>query len=382
MQKKSVFVKRIISGVLVASFIAGAACLSGCSEGDVSREIRYFFGSPVEIVFTGTQKKADRDKLCGEIKSALNKAESSLSATVEGSSVDYFNTAPCESMINVDEYFYEAYRAAKEVYDISGGAFDPTSAMLTDLWGFSSRHYEKIFTVKYDYDRARNDDGSFPLPDERYISAFKKLADLSKTSVEQNEYGDFTAYKNVAPVTVDGVTYQSKIDLAGVAKGYAADLSAALIAKSGLKGAYISFGGSSLYLADNAGGNWGLGIVDPFSGLRKTFARIEVKDKFVSTSGVYERRYYLDGEEYHHIVDVKTGAPSKSDLVSATVVTKCGAFGDALATALVVLGKEESLKLLKTIDCGFVLVSRDKRVYSNLSVTLFDSSFALVGSDG
>ena len=92
-----------------------------------------------------------------------------------------------------------------------------------------------------------------------------------------------------------------------------------------------------------------------------------LEDRTVVTSGVYERFAWLDGHRYHHIIDPRSGYPSKSGLVSVTLVGENGAALDALATAALILGPEQSMPLLRaqSIDAVFVtergqvLITRD-----------------------
>ncbi|MDL2225878.1 FAD:protein FMN transferase, partial [Eubacteriales bacterium OttesenSCG-928-M02] len=91
---------------------------------------------------------------------------------------------------------------------------------------------------------------------------------------------------------------------------------------------------------------------------------LSVMDTNVITSGVYERYVVVDGKRYHHVFNPKTGMPSDSGVLSATVIGKDGALCDALATALVVLGEEEGLALVaeEGFPVDVILVTADDRV--------------------
>lgn len=83
----------------------------------------------------------------------------------------------------------------------------------------------------------------------------------------------------------------------------------------------------------------------------------------VSTSGDYEKYFEEDGVRYHHILDPKTGAPAKSDLISVTIISKSGFLTDALSTACFVAGKEEGLKLADQFGAEAVLITKDKKIF-------------------
>ena len=95
---------------------------------------------------------------------------------------------------------------------------------------------------------------------------------------------------------------------------------------------------------------------------------LSVSDRFVVTSGAYERGFERDGVRYHHILDPKTGRPAQSGLVSVTVVCESGVWADALSTACFVLGGGESLALRDRLaaegvaDFELILVTDDGRV--------------------
>lgn len=84
---------------------------------------------------------------------------------------------------------------------------------------------------------------------------------------------------------------------------------------------------------------------------------LDVTDKSVVTSGIYERYFVLDGKDYWHIIDPQTGYPKDSDLSSVTVVSDLSAVGDALSTTLFLEGVEQGTQALaryQGVDAFFV----------------------------
>ncbi len=75
-------------------------------------------------------------------------------------------------------------------------------------------------------------------------------------------------------------------------------------------------------------------------------ATVEIRDKAVVTSGDYERYFEQEGKSYHHIFDPATGMPARR-CQSVTIIAESVALGDALATAVFVLGPQAGLKLLQ-----------------------------------
>ena len=153
-----------------------------------------------------------------------------------------------------------------------------------------------------------------------------------------------------------------RIDLGGIAKGYAADGLRKFLRQHGVRRALLDLGGTVLSL----GGRLPVGIRDPFRPAGAPMGTLMLEDRLAVTSGVYERFAWLGGHRYHHIVDPRTGYPSKSGLMSVTLVGENGAALDALATAALILGPERSVPLLTeqgmdaifVTDQGQVLITR------------------------
>lgn len=118
-----------------------------------------------------------------------------------------------------------------------------------------------------------------------------------------------------------------------------------------------------------AGGSFTVGVGNPRpeTDSRSYLGTFTLSDgETVTTSGDYERYFVFEGKRYHHIIDPATGRPADSGLVSATVITVKGGTGgaaaDALATAMMIVGKERALELAKEFGVGCVLVESDLSV--------------------
>ena len=139
-----------------------------------------------------------------------------------------------------------------------------------------------------------------------------------------------------------------RIDLGGIAKGYAVDRGIALLQQRGIEHALISAGGDSRLLGDHQGRPWHIGIQAP----RKQNAMAAVlplSDSAISTSGDYERYFEADGVRYHHIISPKTGR-SASKVQSVTIIGPDATRTDALSTSIFVLGAEAGIALIDRLD--------------------------------
>jgi thiamine biosynthesis lipoprotein len=137
---------------------------------------------------------------------------------------------------------------------------------------------------------------------------------------------------------------QLMVDLGGIAKGYIVDQAVAVLKQHGVTSGAVNAGGDMYLLGQRPERPWRIGIQHPRR-QETVLATLQVSDRAVVTSGDYERFFEENGQRYHHIFDPGTGAPARR-CQSVTVITDTVALGDALATALFVLGAEEGLKLL------------------------------------
>jgi thiamine biosynthesis lipoprotein len=140
-----------------------------------------------------------------------------------------------------------------------------------------------------------------------------------------------------------------RIDLGGIAKGYAVDCGIDVLKARGFTRAYVSAGGDSRIIGDRFGKPWMVGIRDPRKGEGEVITRIPLVDAAISTSGDYERFFDEDGVRYHHIIDPHTGH-SASKVRSATVIGPYATRTDGLSKTAFVLGPEKAMEIYNRID--------------------------------
>jgi thiamine biosynthesis lipoprotein len=138
-----------------------------------------------------------------------------------------------------------------------------------------------------------------------------------------------------------------RLNLGGIAKGYAVESGAAILRAAGIGPAVLTAGGDTRVLGDRRGQPWIVGIRNP----RKegsVVTRLPLVDEAISTSGDYERFFIEKGVRFHHIINPATGMPSIG-VHSATVVGPDATITDALSTAIFVLGVERGLAIIETL---------------------------------
>jgi thiamine biosynthesis lipoprotein len=243
--------------------------------------------------------------------------EALISATIEGSDVYRINHAEGQP-VACDDTTIAIINKALEYGRLSDGKFDITIGKATDLWDF---HQENP-----------------SVPSAEDVEKAMEGVDYRKVKVEGNT------------VTLEDTG--AEITLGGIGKGCIADLAAEKLQELGVTSAIINFGGNIVAIGDKSGENFNIGVEKPFAEGSEIVGSVSVKDATVVTSGIYERGFEADGKYYHHILDVETGWPAETDVVSVTLVGSLGQSGDcdAMSTICLMLGVEKGVEFIENID--------------------------------
>ena len=143
------------------------------------------------------------------------------------------------------------------------------------------------------------------------------------------------------------------LDLGAIAKGDAADRACALMAAAGP--CLVSAGGDVAVSGPRAGGGaWDVAVAHGGGSLTLGLSR-----GGLATSGVDRRRWRRGGADAHHEIDPASGRPADTDLLRATAVAATAAEADALATALLVAGRDGAAGLAGRWGVPAALVARD-----------------------
>lgn len=148
-----------------------------------------------------------------------------------------------------------------------------------------------------------------------------------------------------------------RIDLGGIAKGYAVDVAADSLRAHGVTDALVDLTGNMMAMGHSPTGNgWRIGIRDPRDRM-PYFAHLELHDEGISTSGKYEQFVAANGRTYGHIMDPRTGRPAEG-LLSVTLVSASAFTCDAWDTPLFVLGLDAAKrKARERNDISAIFVS-------------------------
>ncbi len=156
-----------------------------------------------------------------------------------------------------------------------------------------------------------------------------------------------------------------RINLGGIAKGYAVERGIVIAQRFGVRHARVTAGGDTRLLGDRRGQPWMVGVRDPRDENRVAVT-IPLENEAISTSGDYERFFVEDGERYHHIIVPSTGIPA-GEVRSATIIGPDAVLTDALSTSVFVMGVDQGLRLIATLPDyeGIVIDTEGQMFYSD-----------------
>lgn len=289
--------KRFFTVFLTVALLT-ALLLTGCTSTGPQEADFFAMDTLMSVRLWGGEASAS------DVSAEINRLEALLSVTRETSVLSQLNAAGSAELYgDTASLLTQAMRLSER----TGGAFDPTVYPLVEAWGFPIKEYR--------------------VPAQTELDSL-----LSCVGTEHVHFDGST-------VTLDGGT---RLDLGGIAKGYAAQRCADLLREKGVEAAILSLGGNVQTVGSKPDGSaWVVGIADP-SDPSQAIAILTFEGPMaLVTSGAYQRFFEENGVIYHHILDPQTGLPADSGLLSVTVLAQDGTLADGLSTALFVMGLEE-----------------------------------------
>lgn len=297
---------------IILLILIGVACQKH-PENDYRQLEGLAFGTSFHI------NMEDPDRLVTEkaIDSLIHVFNKSLSTYIPNSDISRINRG--DSSVVVDAYFKEVFAKSSKINRETEGAFDPTIGILVNAWGFG------------------------PGKELSQIDHHKVDSLLVYVGFDQLELkGDRLIKKHE----------ETQLDFNANAKGLAVDVIGRYLEGHGIKNYLVEIGGEIRARGNNPSGVlWRVAIEEPnFDGSRSFQTIIVLDNESIATSGSY-RKFKVDpetGEKYAHTIDSKTGYPSKSNLLSASVIGSIDcADTDAYATAFMSMGFDKSVDFSK-----------------------------------
>ncbi len=270
-------------------------------------------GSYYAITYFDTQNRNFQH----EIDSIFHAVDMSVNLWVENSIISKVNR---NEEVALDSIFIDNFRIAQEAARLSDGYFDPTISPIVAAWGFSYK----------------NGDTLTP----QLIDSLRTLVDYRKVRIENGHI-----IKDNPAIT---------LDFNAIAQGYTSDLIASFLESQGVVNYLVDTGGEIMTKGGKPNGQpWIVGIEKPADNEKSeqvVQTRIAVRDKGVVTSGSTRKYVERDGKRYSHCINPKTGCPVEHHVLSVTVTADNSTWADALASICMVMGLEQSLPLIESMD--------------------------------
>lgn len=294
--------------------------------------------SDVELSQFSLQSRKRAQNACRNAFAEVARVERLMSRHVEEGQLSRLNRSSLQNFaegkvltdpFEVDEDVLLVIREAKQVSQLSKGAFDVTFAAVGDLW------YDKEI-------------GKGRVPSKKELARLLQRVDYEKVQLD------------LVKKTVRMAAGQ-QLGLGGIAKGYAIDRAVVTLKQKGYRN-FVVYGGGDIYVSgQHPDRQWRVGIRHP----RKKgeyFAFLDVTNVAVVTSADNERFFELEGERYHKVLDPKTGLPARGVRL-VTVLSDRAVYSDAMATALFVMGTEHGRRLVDRLsDTEAVFVDNKNKI--------------------
>jgi FAD:protein FMN transferase len=232
-----------------------------------------------------------------------------------------------EKEVNVSSEMFSIVTAALRFHEETEGIFNPSILSTLESHGYS----KSIERIKG-----------------------KELAITSPSSVATINSKPFTLNESNQSVTL-----LSKIDLGGIAKGWVIDRAIQLL--EGLGYGFINVGGD-IRIFGSLPSPLNIGIESPFSE-EEIISSIQVEKGALATSTTMKRKWLMNGEWTHHLIDTQTGKPSESKIVSATVTAPTALEADVWAKTVLLLGEQKGQEWISRKGVTSVLIAKDGAIW-------------------
>lgn len=258
----------------------------------------------------------ERSVIASGIAQAVTRVDTQMSTFKAMSDICRFNRAGVNDWISVPAQMCTVVQAAIELGHRTDGAFDISVFAAVEHWGFGPSARAPVAQL---------------LPLEANDKPGATFRDIE---VRLNP----PALRKRVPLT---------IDLSGIAKGFGVDEIARVLRKFGARHYLIEIAGEVLARGKNPDGSpWTIGLELPVPNRAVAYRGLPLDNCAVATSGSYRNYFSHQGVTYGHTIDPATGRPSQSDLLSVSVVMPWCMDADAMATALMVMGRARAVEFV------------------------------------
>ncbi|BFK82074.1 FAD:protein FMN transferase [Clostridium baratii] len=341
MKKKAI--SFFVAILLVFSFI-------GCAEKKKAEPIHrteLFMGTAIKVTVYDKQDEEILDK----VFKCIIEIEDLVSINKDNTEITNLNKNAGIKGVKLSEDSFNIIKKGLEYSKLSNGGYDVSIGPLVKLWSIGLPEAK--------------------VPNKDEIKNVINKIDYKKVKVNDETKEVFLEDKGMM------------LDLGSIAKGYAADEIVKVLKENNVKQAIIDLGGNIYALGLKDGDkDWKVGIQDPFTERGNVVGSVEVSNKSVVTTGIYERFIEKDGVKYHHILNPKDGYPYKTDIAGVSIIADKSVDADGLSTLVFTKGLNEGIKFIEDLDgVDAIFITNDRKVYTTKGIKdnfkMINESFTL-----
>jgi len=300
-------------------------------DDDILQLSGYTMGTTFRLQFIGVPDNFSRAKIQGDVTEILERLDRQVFSTYsERSELSRFNRSPVGQPVRVTRELLEVAMLAREISEMTAGAFDVTVGPLVNLWGFGP-----------EMSRER-------VPSAEQISQAQQNVGYQHLRIDPEQ----------SLLSRDADIY---VDLSGIAKGYVVDQVARYFDSIGVTSYFLEIGGELKIRGLKPGGEYWIPAVErPVDTAPQVYEILNSQGEEVAIagSGDYRNYFEVDGVRYSHEIDPRTGQPITHSLAAVYVIENETARADALATALMVLGFEAGMELARNVGLAVYFIVR------------------------
>jgi len=335
---------------LTLSLLVWAFFLSACSPSPEYQTLTgRTMGTTWSVVFLPVENMNVSMVQAG-LEADLLDVNGSMSTYIADSEINRVSSAPIGEPIALSAMFADVLAESITVSQLSDGAYDVTVAPLVNLWGFGPQ-----FTAE-----------KIPAPD-----AVENA--MSKVGYEALNFDLETRTLTK--------TEPRELDFSSIAKGYGVQRLADNLEQQGVEHYLVEIGGELLAKGLNPKGqSWKVAVRYPDATRQGAAMALGLDDVGVATSGDYFNFFQVGGQHFSHLIDPRTGEPIHHEVVSATVVDQNITRADALATTLLVLGKDRALALAERESLAALLLVKTPAGIKAFPSSVFAQRYGSAGT--
>ncbi|HNQ27241.1 MAG TPA: FAD:protein FMN transferase [Aquaticitalea sp.] len=291
------------------------------------------FGTSYSVIYDAD---TDYGKQFDSIFAIINK---SMSTYMPESDISKINR---NETVEVDDHFIKVFNKSKEIYRFTEGAFDPSIGAVVNAWDFGP-------------------DGAIANLDSLKIDSLMRTVGFNRMGIRERRVVK---------------EKQAFIDFNAIAKGYGVDVIAYFLESKHIDNYLVEIGGEIHCKGLNVEKQqpWKVGVEMPHFDGTQSIVKAIALDGSMATSGTY-RKFRTDsiGNRFSHIIDTKTGYPSKTNLLSVSVIAEDCMTADGYATAFKSMGIAKTQSFLSAHPelKVFLIFENDNQELETLSLNGF-----------